>query len=199
MSSGELLQRIQILEETIREKDATIQYLENLNEAHNNIILLANEERIEAERTLHAHENIHGIGKLFAELDSEETLKSISSGILEVKQPVASILEDGFLLDHFCEAFDRAFEIERSIVFIREKRRLQSVFMNNITPEDTRQSYFEFSLRMIRQTFITKSCCIVRDKIVPLNGGEIRLSLVCVPILLKSSLVGIIYGDRIIS
>lgn len=189
----EYLARIKTLEEALKEKTDTIRYLENLSEVHSNIILLANEERIEAEKMIHAHENIHGIGKLMLEAD----LSSPPSGTIEMKQPVSSLVENGLVLDQLVSSLASNFSLNRFILFLKDKNKLISRYYFNINVEETRKKYFEEALTLIRDSINKRASIILKNHTIELETGTKSAAMACIPLVFKSSLLGVIYGDSL--
>ena len=189
--------RISALEKMVEEKDRQIRYLENLSEAHHNVVLMAQEERVEAEKMIQAHENIHGISRLLSEVNTEEALKSIQGGRLEFSQPISSIIENGIILDVIVLAFRNAFKSERSMVFLKENNRFTSHFYENIKPDEMNKPYFQYNISLIHNTILKKASLIVKDRETEIDGVKKHISIASIPMIFKNALIGVYYGDTI--
>jgi len=197
MTEQEFQKEIEALRKTVRDKDDYISYLEGLSEMHTKVIMLAEEERREAEKIIHAHESIHGIGKLMpADMGSHEQAH-LRQKEMSATFNLATLVKNGIDLDQVIHEMLEAFHFERGILFLKLGRKFVSKMFTHITLEETRKPYFELSLHVIKEVMKDHKTILIEQKTIQADTGDVIISIVCIPLLQKEKLIGMLYLDKI--
>ena len=126
--------------------------------------------------------------------------KYMLSEILALGQDLATLRHNPDLLGRVISTANRLTGAERGAIFIMEKSlgRLLLKAAKNLTPEDVDAPDFSRSLKLIEETFGTAQGRVVDappKKNAGLSGHDIR-SCICVPMLLRKHVIGVLYLDN---
>ncbi len=198
MNEQEYLEKIQGLEKKVQEQADQIAYLEGLSEIHNNVIMLANQERLEAEKIIHAHESIHGMSRISESTDVSGESHEYHQKEFTYSATLNSILEQGINTEKLLEAITASFDLHRGILFVKEQDKFLSKVFSHMHFDESKKPYFSFSLQVIRQLIQIKKSLHVKKQQVTTDIGEQILSVVCIPLLYHQELMGILYMDKLI-
>ena len=194
----DLLNKIEELEKKCLEKEEYIKYLENLSEINNNVMALANQERLESEKIIEAHEKIHGLSHLMGNKKSEENsaLEAQDRNDIKVVLPFKSLLENGIQLYDILNDFGRELVAKRIVLFMRVYNKYLSKLMLGIDLGEMKNPSFELSLDLIKETIKTKKGVSIKDKKTMVDNQEQCITMMTIPILYNKDLLGVIYLDN---
>lgn len=196
--ADDIAAKVKALEAELVEKNRYIKYLENLSEAHEHVITLAQEERIEAEKVIHAHETIHGVGALFDGHADDKTIRAMKDQKIVINQSLHAILEHGIDLEEVIRGLMALLSMERAVLFLtRGEKRLGATALIKLTADEMKKPYFEMSSQIIRAVAKLNKTLIVRNKKVSVDGTEKPLSIVCIPFMHGDAAIGVLYLDVI--
>ncbi len=192
-----------VFNEELKEADRTLKAYESLQDviikeklevetilkAHENLEELSSLERKEAEKFLEAQEAVN-------KLSYEELLhkENVLRKILEINKNLSFILNTDVLLSKILKYLLESVRANRGIVFLRKANKLIPSILLNISKEEIKKDYFKTSYEKIYDTSRTRQSTLVLN--VSLEGKE-KLSFMCIPLLYKEKLLGIIYLDMI--
>jgi len=142
----------------------------------------------------------HDLRSLIKEPLHRETLLN---EILKLGQEIVTILDNKDLAQHIISTVNRLTGAERGAIFILDGNssspRLRLRASKNITYEQIAHSSFNLSMKMIEEVVkLGKGFIQERNSaIVPdLHSNEIIRSCICVPMILKDKVVGVLYHDN---
>ncbi len=192
-----------VFNEELKEADRTLKAYESLQDviikeklevetilkAHENLEELSSLERKEAEKFLEAQEAVN-------KLSYEELLhkENVLRKILEINKNLSFILNTDVLLSKILKYLLESVRANRGIVFLRKANKLIPSILLNISKEEIKKDYIKTSYEKIYDTSRTRQSTLVLN--VSLEGKE-KLSFMCIPLLYKEKLLGIIYLDMI--
>ncbi|MBI4975881.1 MAG: hypothetical protein HZC28_00270 [Spirochaetes bacterium] len=198
MSDASLQTKIQELEKALKDKEQYISYLESLSEAHANVITLAQEERLEAEKVIQAHENIHGAGVIYDGESGDTDLREMGEQKITVNQSMHSILESGILLEDMVHGLMGLMKAKRGIVFLKTaEKKLAAKSLIDFPHEDMKKPYFEFPANVIRTAVKLKKTVVIKNKKLTIDGKEAQMSIIALPIIAENDILGILYTDTL--
>jgi len=123
--------------------------------------------------------------------------------ILQLSQQAVTIRDNKDLFQHIITAVNRITGAERGALFLLDKktgpRRLELRASKGITVEELNHRDFKPSMKMIHKVGISgKGCIVGEDKSLSHtnNGGQIIRSRVCVPLVLRDRVIGVLYHDN---
>ncbi|MEK6796372.1 MAG: hypothetical protein AABZ39_16465 [Spirochaetota bacterium] len=196
--ADDIAAKVKALEAELVEKTRYIKYLENLSEAHEHVITLAQEERIEAEKVIHAHETIHGVGALFDGHADDKTIRAMKEQKIVINQSLHAILEHGVDLEEVIRGLMALLKMERAVLFLsRGEKRLGATANVRMTAEEMKKPYFEMPSQIIRAVAKLNKTIIVKNKKITVDGAEKPLSIVCIPFMYGDNPIGVLYLDVI--
>ncbi len=185
--------------------DKTLKAYEALQE----IIL---NEKMEADKTIHAYENIEELSMIekmetekflkaqeaVSQLSFEELLRkeNIIRRILEVNKNLSFILNTDILLQKILKYLMESVRAERGVIFLRKSSKLIPTIFLNLTQEELKKEYFEFSYNKIYETARTKESNLIINHIID-KKTNLKISFMSIPLIYKDKLLGIIYVDTL--
>ncbi len=195
MTEQDYIEKIKALEKSLEDKNNYINDLENISEMHSKVIIMAEEERKEAENVIHAHENIHGVEKLYASNEDQMTHQHHQTGSFSI--PINFISENGLIIDSIINELVKSYNLERAILFTKTGNKYVSEIFLNIDIEETHQEYFNIAMDSIKNVSKNKKSIIINNHQIKYKEKNAGISLTCIPVLRKGSLRGILYMDKI--
>jgi len=197
MTEQEYQNELAALRKSVKVKEDHIAYLEGLTEMHTKVILMADEERKEAEKIIQVHESIHGIGKLMAQDLSSHDQPHLEQKEISATFNLSSLVKEGIDLDVVIKEMLEAFHFERSILFLKLGKKFVSKIFIGLNLEETRKPYFELSMHVLKEVLKDKKPILIEQKNIEADSGDVLLSLACIPLLQKDKLIGMLYIDKI--
>ncbi|MBU2552654.1 MAG: sigma 54-interacting transcriptional regulator [Proteobacteria bacterium] len=123
--------------------------------------------------------------------------------ILKLGQEVVTIRENKDLIQHIISTVNRLTGAERGAIFLirqdRPELTLELRATRNITAEQAADPVFQTSMDMIEQVAATGRGAILEEPCEGRSGldsNSIIRSRICVPMILRNSLVGVLYHDN---
>ncbi|MBN2353146.1 MAG: sensor domain-containing phosphodiesterase [Spirochaetales bacterium] len=197
----------------LKEKDDYIDYLEKLTVAQSNVLFLSDIERKNADKTIKAYEELqrlaeHELKEKDTVIKAHENLMNLSSfelsqknsvfhNILEINQFISTIIEEEVILKKTIENLMKALGFGRGILFLRENGKVFPKLYFNITSEDTKKPIFERSQRAINRALAEKKTVVLKNESIRNGGPPELISILCLPLLAKEKLLGVIYADTL--
>jgi diguanylate cyclase (GGDEF)-like protein len=199
------------LSRLLKEKEDYIDYLEKLTVAQSNVLFLADVERKNADQTIKAYEELHRLSENELKekdtlIQAHENLMNLSSlellhknsmfhNILEINQYISTIIEEEMIIRKTIENMIKALGFERGLLLMRENGKMAPRLYFNIEHEDIVHAKFDMPLRVINQVIKEKKRVFLRHEPVQNGGPPSLISILCLPLLVKERLVGVIYTD----
>lgn len=129
--------------------------------------------------------------------------ESLLKEILKLGQEVVTIRENKELVQHIISTVNRITGAERGAIFLLDGETTSTHLMlrasKNLTPEQIAYPSFISSMDMIMEVAITGKGLIrgmSSAKELAFHSGEIIRSRICVPMLLRDKVVGVLYHDN---
>jgi K+-sensing histidine kinase KdpD len=186
---------------------------EELIKAHESLENLANEEKKCAEETIRAFESM-GQLSMIEKRDAEKVIRAREQltnlsieelrqkdtalrNILEVNRYISSFLEEDVLLNKILKSLVSSLHAQRGILFIEEKGAILPKIFNNIKKDELSKKGFELSSQIIDDTIENKKSRFVINEKINIDGKDTRISLISVPLIYESNLLGVLYVDII--
>lgn len=199
------------LKRLLKEKDDYIEYLEKLTVAQSNVLFLADSERKTADRTIKAYEELQRLAENelkdkdtiiqahenLMHLSSQELLhkNSVFHNILEINQYISTIIEEEVVIRKTIENMMKTMQFRRGLLMMKENGKIVPKIFINITSDETKAATFEVPLRIINQVIAEKKKVFLKNEPIQNGGPPKPLSVLCLPLLVKDNLVGVIYTD----
>ncbi len=117
--------------------------------------------------------------------------------ILSINRAISSILELDELLDHVVTSLVRSLEVDRAVLFFSEGDELNPRARRGLEDEDMNSPDFEFSRAIIEGVRESMRPERIVNHPFEWKGAKTNLSLICVPLVHESDLLGIMYMDTI--
>ncbi|MBN1525953.1 MAG: EAL domain-containing protein [Spirochaetales bacterium] len=201
----------QQLKKILDQKEGYIEYLENLTLAHSSVQNLSEEERKNADLTIHAYQELQTVSELElkeknALIEAHQNLMQLSStelmhkntifqNILEINQYISTIIEEEVVLKKTLENLIGALRFRRGILFLRHGSKLVPRILIRLVKEDIADASFSHSMKAIRQAVKERKRVFWRNTVFTKDRKEEFFSLLCLPLVSKNRLLGLIYTD----
>jgi len=132
-------------------------------------------------------------------IETRDQHESFLREILNLGQEVVTIRDTKELVQHIISAVNRITAAERGAIFLLENNSIQLRASKNITSEQISNPNFASSMEMIREAASTRRGKI--SGVIPTidqasNPTEIIHSRICVPMILKGKVLGVLYHDN---
>ena len=134
-------------------------------------------------------------------LRSHDPGESLLENILDLGQELVTITENNDLFHHIIATINRVTGAERGALFVCDQNtvspNLRLRASKNITPDEVDHPGFHSSLAMINQAAATRKGLILGpNSNAEENHLEKIYSRICVPLILKNELIGMLYHDN---
>lgn len=210
--SGDLKNTVRQLEDKIRRQDEYIAHLEKVAEAYDNLGSLSQIERIDADKTIHAHENLEEHLRI-KRIDENETIQaremvtSLSEielmhkdltlrMVLEINRDISSILDRNKLLNHILNTLVQSTAAHRGMLFIFENGRLEPAILKGIDASQIDGDNFKPMMEIVHKTAASRKSSL-SELSVDIDGVPTPVSVLCVPMIYKDKLTGVLYADTV--
>lgn len=192
------MKKIAELEKKIRDHEAQIKYLEALVETQTNVIVLANQERMESDKIIEAHERIHGMShKLESSLNDHKKIDVSSLKDLNIKISVKELMDQGVQLSSVFSEIQKSLLMKRVIMFIKEHEKFVTRIFVGIEMGDMKKSNFEFSFVLIKEALKAKKSVSIKDKKMITDSGSKLYSMIAIPVMYGNDMIGLVYMDNL--
>ena len=136
-------------------------------------------------------------------IQDRPTGENLLQEILKLGQEAVTIRDHGELVQHIISTVNRLAGAERGAIFLladdKSRTRLELHASKNLTSEDVADPGFASSIKMINEVAVSGRGRIEGEKSAKGKGrvgGQTILSRICVPMILRDKVAGVLYHDN---
>lgn len=181
--------------------------------AHENVEHLALEEQLQAERTIKAFEQMGALSTLEKQeaeqiIRARERLSTLTinelkqkddalRNILDVNNYISSFLDEEILLQKVLNSLVSSLHAKRGVLFIDENNSILPKIFYKIKKSDLQKKDFLVSAKVIDEAITSRKSRIIINQEIKKGRSTTNLSLIAVPLIYESNLLGVLYVDII--